>query len=201
ERRSGSVCHVRLLLLPAVLYHSIALGGAMTSSIPPQLSQRRPLVRTLAAAFAVACALAGISAVTTMRAESHPSSVAVQSAARTSSPAFNLVEKSISDLQSAMRSGQLTSHQLVDAYLARIKKYDQDGPHINAFIVLNPQALAAADALDSERRSKGPRGMLHGIPIVVKDNYVTADMPTTGGSKALAGFESGRDAFMVKKLR
>src|SRR4029079_9472295 len=79
--------------------------------------------------------------------------------------------------------------------------YDQDGPRINAFIALNPKALETADALDAERRSRGPRGMLHGIPIVVKDNYVTADMPTTGGSKALAGFESGRDAFMVKNLR
>src|SRR4029079_2486202 len=79
--------------------------------------------------------------------------------------------------------------------------YDQDGPRINAFITLNPRALETADALDAERRSKGARGMLHGIPIVVKDNYVTADLRTTGGSKALAGFESGRDAFMVKKLR
>jgi Asp-tRNA(Asn)/Glu-tRNA(Gln) amidotransferase A subunit family amidase len=95
----------------------------------------------------------------------------------------------------------VTSRQLVEAYLARIRKYDQDGPHINAFITLNPNALETADALDAERRTKGPRGMLHGIPIVVKDNYVTEGMPTTGGSKALAGFESGRDAFMVRKLR
>jgi amidase len=158
-------------------------------------------VRKLSAAFAAACALAGISAVTATRAESRSSNAVAQSTTRTSAPAFDVVEKSISDLQSAMRSGQITSHQLVDAYLARIRKYDQDGPHINAFIFLNPNALATADALDAERRSKGPRGMLHGIPIVVKDNYVTADMPTTGGSKALAGFESGRDAFMVKKLR
>jgi amidase len=139
--------------------------------------------------------------VTAARAESRPSNAVAQSTNRTSAPAFDVVEKSISDLQSAMRSGQVTSHQLVDAYLARIRKYDQDGPHINAFIFLNPNALATADALDAERRSKGSRGMLHGIPIVVKDNYVTADMPTTGGSRALAGFESGRDAFMVKKLR
>ena len=100
-----------------------------------------------------------------------------------------------------MGSGQVTSRQLVEAYLARIRKYDQDGPHINAFISLNPKALETADALDAERKSKGPRSTLHGIPIVVKDNYVTEGMPTTGGSKALAGFESGRDAFMVKKLR
>jgi Asp-tRNA(Asn)/Glu-tRNA(Gln) amidotransferase A subunit family amidase len=121
---------------------------------------------------------------------------------RASSPTtFDVVEKSISDLQNAMRSGQVTSRQLVEAYLARIRKYDQDGPRLNALITLNPKAIETADALDAERRSKGPRGLLHGIPIVVKDNYVTDDMPTTGGSKALAGFESGRDAFMVKKLR
>jgi Asp-tRNA(Asn)/Glu-tRNA(Gln) amidotransferase A subunit family amidase len=136
-----------------------------------------------------------------MRAESRALDIAQTTGRSSAPPTFDVVEKSISDLQSAMRSGQVTSRQLVDAYLARIRKYDQDGPHINAFIFLNPSALATADALDAERRSKGPRGMLHGIPIVVKDNYVTADMPTTGGSRALAGFESGRDAFMVKKLR
>ena len=68
-------------------------------------------------------------------------------------------------------------------------------------IALNPQALEQADALDAERRAGRVRGPLHGIPIVVKDNYATADMPTTAGSLALAGFETGRDAFMVKKLR
>jgi amidase len=100
-----------------------------------------------------------------------------------------------------MTSGTVTSKQLVEAYLARIRAYDQAGPRINAFIALNPRALETASALDEERRTKGPRGLLHGIPIVVKDNYATADMPTTGGSKALAGFETHRDAFMVKKLR
>ena len=159
-------------------------------------------MRKLCAALAVALALAGISTVTAMRADARLFRDDAQSAPRTSPPpAFDVVEKSIADLQAAMGSGQVTSRQLVEAYLARIRKYDQDGPHINAFISLNPKALETADALDAERQSKGPRGTLHGIPIVVKDNYVTEDMPTTGGSKALAGFESGRDAFMVKKLR
>src|SRR4029077_8839843 len=154
------------------------------------------------AALALALALAGISTVTAMRAESRLLRDDAQGAPRTSpTPAFDVVEKSIADLQAAMGSGRVTSRQLVEAYLARIRKYDQDGPHINAFISLNPKAIETANALDSERKSKGPRGMLHGIPIVVKDNYVTEGMPTTGGSKALAGFESGRDAFMVKKLR
>src|SRR6188768_1044512 len=114
---------------------------------------------------------------------------------------FDVVERSIFGLQSAMQEGKVTSRQLVEAYLARIRDYDQDGPKINAFIALNPHALDDADALDRERRARGSRGPLHGIPIVVKDNYATADMPTTAGSRALAGFETHRDAFMVKKLR
>jgi Asp-tRNA(Asn)/Glu-tRNA(Gln) amidotransferase A subunit family amidase len=115
--------------------------------------------------------------------------------------AFDVYEKSIVELQDAMRSGTVSSVQLVDGYLARIRAYDQDGPKINALIALNPKAREVAAALDEERRGRGPRGPLHGIPIVVKDNYATADMPTTAGSKALEGFQTGRDAFMVKKLR
>jgi len=132
----------------------------------------------------------------------------LNSSAQTTSPpgpgstaAFSVVEKSIPELQSAMQAGTVTSKDLVSLYLSRIKAYDQDGPKLNAFIVLNPKALDDAAALDAERRTRGPRGPLHGIPIVVKDNYITAEMPTTAGSKALAGFESHRDAFMVKKLR
>lgn len=116
-------------------------------------------------------------------------------------PAVDVAEKSIPELQEAMKSGRVTSRQLVEAYLARIRAYDQAGPAINAFITLNARALDTADALDAERRATGPRGILHGIPIVVKDNYATEDMPTTAGTKALAGFETHRDAFVVRKLR
>jgi amidase len=114
---------------------------------------------------------------------------------------FDVTEKSIVQLLAAQRIGTVTSHDLVEKYLARIKAYDQDGPRLNAMIVLNARALEQADALDAERRAGRVRGPLHGIPIVVKDNYATADMPTTAGSLALAGFQTGRDAFMVKKLR
>ena len=158
-------------------------------------------MRKLCAALAVAGALAGISALTATRVESRGPSGDTPRNQRALAASFDVTEKSIPELQNAMRSGEVTSRQLVEAYLARIRKYDQDGPRINAFIALNSSALETAAALDAERRAKGPRGMLHGIPIVVKDNYVTEDMPTTGGSKALAGFESHRDAFMVKKLR
>src|SRR3954469_2274394 len=114
---------------------------------------------------------------------------------------FDVYEKSIVDLLAAQRIGTVTSHDLVQKYLDRIRAYDKDGPQLNAMIALNPRALDEADALDAERRAGRVRGPLHGIPIVVKDNYATAGMPTTAGSLALAGFETGRDAFMVKKLR
>jgi Asp-tRNA(Asn)/Glu-tRNA(Gln) amidotransferase A subunit family amidase len=114
---------------------------------------------------------------------------------------FDVLEKTIPELQAAMAAGTVTSKQLVSAYLARIKAYDHDGPRLSAMIALNPRALDAADALDQERAARGPRGPLHGIPVVIKDNFETADMPTTGGSIALAGFETGRDAFQVRKLR
>jgi amidase len=117
------------------------------------------------------------------------------------SSTFDVAEKSIVQLLAAQRIGTVTSHDLVEKYLARIKAFDQDGPRLNAMIALNPKALEQADALDAERRAGRVRGPLHGIPIVVKDNYATADMPTTAASLALAGFLTGRDAFMVKKLR
>src|SRR5213594_2561842 len=116
-------------------------------------------------------------------------------------PLYDVMEKGIVELQAAMTRGQVTSKELVAAYLARIAAYDRSGPALNAMIALNPGALEAADALDRERAQKGPRGPLHGIPIVVKDNFETMDMPTTGGSIALAGFTPGRDAFQVQKLR
>jgi amidase len=111
-----------------------------------------------------------------------------QKPAITPAPRFDVVEKTIFDLKNEMDSGRVTSRQLVEQYLARIQAYDQDGPRINAFIMLNPHALDAAAALDAERRAGRVRGPLHGIPIVVKDNYAIADMPTTGGSLALEGF-------------
>ncbi len=122
----------------------------------------------------------------------------------TSSAAVRTVaveERSILDLQEAMASGAATARELTAASLARIAAYDKQGPALNAMIAMNPRALAEADALDRERRQRGPRGPLHGIPIVIKDNYETADMPTTGGSVALAGFVTGRDAFQVRRLR
>ena len=87
-----------------------------------------------------------------------------------------------------MESGELTSLELVDFYLARIAAYDDAGPMLNAFIYVNPAAREQAAALDAERAASGPSGPLHGIPIVLKDNINTADMPTTAGSRGLEGF-------------
>jgi amidase len=108
-------------------------------------------------------------------------------------------EKSIRELQQAMQSGATTSRALVEAYQKRIGAMDHD---LRSVLELNPDALAIADALDAERKSKGARGPLHGIPILIKDNIATADkMQTTAGSLALVGARVPRDAFVAQRLR
>ena len=107
----------------------------------------------------------------------------------------------IEDLNRAFDDGTLTSEQLVERYLARIAAYDDAGPALNAVIALNPNAVERARELDAERRSGGPRSPLHGIPVVLKDNLDTADLPTTAGSVLLAGSLPPDDAFLVRKLR
>ena len=114
---------------------------------------------------------------------------------------LDLATATIADLETAMNRGKLTSAKLVSLYMKRIEAYDKKGPNINAVILLNPNALAEAKALDRERKTKGPRSPLHGIPIVLKDNYNTFDMPTTAGSQLLAGSVPPADAFVVAKLR
>lgn len=107
----------------------------------------------------------------------------------------------IADINAAFDAGTLTAEKLVQMCLARIQAYDKQGPSLHAVITLNPKALEIARALDAERKTKGPRSPLHGIPVVLKDNYDTADMPTTGGSLLLDGWIPPDDAFVVKKLR
>lgn len=122
-----------------------------------------------------------------------PAPVAAQS--------LRLGEATVADLNRAFESGQLTSERLVQMYLARIEAYDEAGPKLNAILALNPDALQIARDLDRERRERGPRSPLHGIPVVLKDNIDTRDMPTTGGSLLLAGSIPPDDAFIVKRLR
>ena len=117
-------------------------------------------------------------------------------------PSFELAEATIGDLQAAMQSGARTATTIAQAYLVRIDAVDRQGPAINAVIELNPDALAIAEALDRERREKGPRGPLHGIPVLLKDNIDSADrMRTSAGSLALGESIAARDAFIVERLR
>ena len=112
-----------------------------------------------------------------------------------------VVEATITDLQRGMTDGRFTALDLTRAYLARITAYDQQGPALNALIRVNPAAERDARAMDAERRAGKVRGPLHGIPVIIKDNYNTVDMPTTGSSLALATFTPREDAFIVWRLR
>jgi len=114
---------------------------------------------------------------------------------------FDVHEQAILDLQSAMEAGRVTSRGLVDSYLARIAAYDQAGPRLNAVVLINSRAREEAEARDAERAGGKVRGPLHGIPVLVKDNYDTSDMPTSGGALGLASLQPAADAFQVKKLR
>ena len=114
---------------------------------------------------------------------------------------FDVTEKSIEELQVAMETGAVTSEKLVEMYLARIEAYDQRGPVINSIIVLNPEAAETARALDEERQVSGTRSPLHGIPVLIKDNYDMAGLPTTNGSIAMASVRPPDDAFQVRRLR
>jgi len=138
--------------------------------------------------------LAALVAATVVRAQPQPP-------APTPAP-FTLEEATIADLQQRMQSGRDTARSLAEQYVARIEAIDRRGPALHSVIELNPDALAIADRLDAERKSSGPRGPLHGIPILIKDNIATADgMMTTAGSLALAGAKPPKDAFIVERLR
>ena len=115
---------------------------------------------------------------------------------------FELNELSVAQLQDGMTSGRFTSRGLVDLYLKRIAEIDAAGPRLRSVIEINPDATSIADALDAERKAKGARGPLHGIPVLIKDNIDTGDkMLTTAGSLALVGGPAPRDAFVVERLR
>jgi len=115
--------------------------------------------------------------------------------------ASDVEHATIADLHAAFQAGTLTVERLTRIYLARIQAYDKQGPGINAVITLNPNALAEARALDAERRAGRGMGPLFGIPIVLKDNFNTFDLPTTAGSQLLEGSVPSEDAFVTKKLR
>jgi amidase len=115
---------------------------------------------------------------------------------------FEFDEITIADLQEGMKSGKYSALSVVEKYLARIEAIDKHGPAINSVMETNPDALAIAEALDKERKEKGPRGPLHGIPILIKDNIDTGDrMMTTAGSLALLGSRASKDSYVARKLR
>jgi len=128
--------------------------------------------------------------------------MAKRAAAQNSVKPFQLDEATISDVHAAYKSGVLTSVKLVQAYLERIRACDQAGPKLNVVMFLNPRALEEAAALDEHFRRTGKFvGPLHGIPVLLKDNINTKDMPTTGGSLSLAGYTPVTDAAVTQKLR
>ena len=114
---------------------------------------------------------------------------------------FRVEEATIAQIQSALRDGSLTCRSLVERYLARIDAHDKQGAALNAIVMTNPDALTIAGDLDRRFRQSGPVGPMHCVPVLVKDNYETIDMPTTAGSLALKGMMTGADAFVVKRLR
>ena len=113
---------------------------------------------------------------------------------------FSVFEKSISEIQQALSEGRTTSVEVVEEYLARISAYDKLGPRLNSIVRVNENAVARAAELDEERAKSGARSQLHGIPLLIKDNYNTTNMATTGSSIALANFFPNRVSTQVKKL-
>jgi len=171
-------------------------AGDRTKRQDPVAPARRKFLRTSVIGGAATAAATTLQAVTIHAREHFP-------AARPPDvPPFELEEATITDLQDAMKSGKHTARSITEKYLARIEQIDKQGPAINSIIELNPDALAIADALDKERKDKGVRGPLHGIPMLIKDNLDTADkMMTTAGSLALLGSRPLRDSTVAQKLR
>jgi amidase len=115
---------------------------------------------------------------------------------------FELDEMTVDELQDGMKSGKFTARSIAQKYLERIDGLDKHGPALNSVIELNPDALAIADSMDTERKAKGPRGPMHGIPVLIKDNVGTTDrMMTTAGSLALLGFTPEKDSCVAQRLR
>src|SRR3990172_8263391 len=118
------------------------------------------------------------------------------------SKTLDLEEATFGQLQQAMGSGEMTARWITETYLQRIELIDKRGSSVNSVIEINPDALEIADALDRERKEKGSRGPLHGIPVLIKDNIDTADrMMTTAGSLALVGSVRALDSYVAQKLR
>jgi amidase len=129
------------------------------------------------------------------------SSIGLSAGLSASENTFRLQEATIAEIDKAVAAGALSSEKLVELYLARIAAYDRAGPRLNSIIYINPKAKAEAAALDKERADKGPRGPLHGIPVLLKDNIDVANMPTTNGSAVMKDAIPPEDGSITKALR
>src|SRR6267142_4814254 len=136
-----------------------------------------------------------------MRIVSVAAALAVATLSAQAPTSFRLEETTIQQIQAAFRDGSLTCRSLVEHYIKRIDAYDKNGAALNAIVQLNPDALKTADDLDRRFRQSGASGPMHCVPVIVKDNYEDVDMPTTAGSLSLKGMMTGKDAFVVKRLR
>jgi amidase len=162
------------------------------------LINRREFLETSLTAGVAAAATTALASTAYAAENSARESAPANSAAR----AFEFEETTIAELQEGMRGGKLTAREIAEKYLDRIEKFDRKGARLNSIIELNPDALNIAAELDRERKTKGARSPLHGIPVLIKDNIDTADrMRTTAGSLALADSFAPRDAFIVTRLR
>jgi Asp-tRNA(Asn)/Glu-tRNA(Gln) amidotransferase A subunit family amidase len=139
--------------------------------------------------------------VAALLASSVPRAAAQAPSAAGTPSGFHVLEATIGDVQAALKSGQLTCRTLVGLYLKRIEAYEKLGPKLNAVQSINPHALSEADRLDAALRSSGPVGALHCIPVLVKDQVETSDMPTTYGSLVFKDFVPRRDATIVTRLK
>src|ERR1700723_2809410 len=172
-----------------------------SSERPAKNNSRRDFLRVGAVATAAAAVYPALASARVVDSKLAPS-VAESSKKDDFKKGFELDEITIDGVQTAFQSGQYSSRSLTERYLARIQEIDKAGPILNSVIEINPDALQIAEALDRERKAKGARGPLHGIPILIKDNIDTGDrMSTTAGSLALVGSRPQRDAFVAAQLR
>jgi amidase len=172
---------------------------------PDSRPSRRSFLTTVLTTGAVAAVYPALSAareISPSRETAAPCPASAATPAPSNVKPFELDEITIAELQDGMKAGKFTARSLVEKYTARIAEIDKSGPSINSVIELNPDASAIADALDQERKAKGPRGLLHGIPVLIKDNIATADrMMTTAGSLALVGSKPPKDSAVAQRLR
>src|SRR5450755_4106819 len=168
-----------------------------TDSLPPKYRSRRNFLRNGITATLATAASPAVGAARAL--DPAPGTAAAATNFKTD---FELDEITIDDLQQAFASGRYTSVAVTEKYLTRIHEIDKSGPMLNSVIELNPDSLEIAEGLDRERKSKGARGPLHGVPMLIKDNIDTGDrMQTPAGSLALAGSPAPSDAFVAAQLR